>query len=157
MSPLQLHHCEYKLSLLVYSVSAVLTRYRGPALWSQVLVACGLGGKSLLAAGLAILLLHLAGDPLTHEGQSWKLLFLTSGLYALFKNLGILVRSKRHTHNSPSLFSSTNKHTKMIWMLHCIWKMNSMLKGLRKRSGMLSNQVVVGIHFYSISALFMFL
>ncbi|XP_053180347.1 stimulator of interferon genes protein [Scomber japonicus] len=66
------------------------TRYRGRALVSQVLPACGLGGRTLLAAVLAIVLLHLAGDPLSHQGQSWKLLFLTAGLYPLFKSLGVL-------------------------------------------------------------------
>ncbi|XP_059202011.1 stimulator of interferon genes protein [Centropristis striata] len=66
------------------------TRYRGRGLLSHVLPACGLGGKTLLAAGLAGLLLHLAGNPLPHQGQSWKLLFLASALYALFKSLGVL-------------------------------------------------------------------
>ncbi|XP_044218728.1 stimulator of interferon genes protein [Thunnus albacares] len=66
------------------------TRYQGRALWSQVLTACGLGGKTLLVAGLAVLLLYLGGDPLPHKGQSWKLLFLASGLYALLKSLGVL-------------------------------------------------------------------
>lgn len=66
------------------------TRYRGRGLLSHVLPACGLGGKTLLAAGLAGLLLYLAGHPLPHEGQCWKLLFLASTLYALFKSLGIL-------------------------------------------------------------------
>ncbi|GAA6224272.1 stimulator of interferon [Lates japonicus] len=66
------------------------TRYRGRGLLSHMLPACGLGGKTLLAAGLAGLLLYLAEPPLTHEGQCWKLLFLASVLYALFKSLGVL-------------------------------------------------------------------
>ncbi|KAE8286234.1 Stimulator of interferon genes protein [Larimichthys crocea] len=48
------------------------------------------GGKTLLAAGLAGLLLYLVGHPLRHEGQCWKLLFLSSVLYPLFKSLGVL-------------------------------------------------------------------
>ncbi|XP_041800068.1 stimulator of interferon genes protein [Chelmon rostratus] len=66
------------------------TRYRGRGLLSRVLPACGLGGKTLLAAGLAGLLLYLAGQPLPHKGQCWKLLSLASVLYALFKSLGVL-------------------------------------------------------------------
>ncbi|XP_051275522.1 stimulator of interferon genes protein [Dicentrarchus labrax] len=66
------------------------TRYRGRGLLSHVLPACGLGGKTLLAAAMAGLLLYLAGHPLPHEGQCWKLLFLTSVLYALLKSLGVL-------------------------------------------------------------------
>ncbi|KAF1384322.1 hypothetical protein PFLUV_G00117130 [Perca fluviatilis] len=66
------------------------TRYRGRGLLSHVLPACGLGGKTLLAAGLAGILLYLAGHPLPHKGQCWKLLFLASVLYALFKSLGVL-------------------------------------------------------------------
>ncbi|XP_042349130.1 stimulator of interferon genes protein [Plectropomus leopardus] len=66
------------------------TRYRGRGLLSDVLPACGFGGKTLLAAGLAGLLLYLAGNPLPHNGQCWKLLILASVLYALFKSLGLL-------------------------------------------------------------------
>ncbi|XP_071314316.1 stimulator of interferon genes protein [Trachinotus anak] len=66
------------------------TRYQRRQLLSHVLPACGLGGKTLLAAGLAGLLLYLAGHPLPHKGQCWKLLFLASVLYALFKSLGVL-------------------------------------------------------------------
>nr|ARO92215.1 stimulator of interferon gene variant 2 [Larimichthys crocea] len=66
------------------------TRHRGRGLLSHVLPACGLGGKTLLAAGLAGLLLYLVGHPLQHEGQCWKLLFLSSVLYPLFKSLGVL-------------------------------------------------------------------
>ncbi|XP_068439026.1 stimulator of interferon genes protein isoform X2 [Clinocottus analis] len=63
---------------------------RGQRLLSRVLPACGFGGKTLLAAGLAGLLLYLAGPPLPHTEQCWKLLVLTSTLYALFKSLGVL-------------------------------------------------------------------
>uniref|UniRef100_A0A8C3ADL3 Stimulator of interferon response cGAMP interactor 1 n=1 Tax=Cyclopterus lumpus TaxID=8103 RepID=A0A8C3ADL3_CYCLU len=66
------------------------TRYRGRRLLSHVLPACGFGGKTLLAAGLAGLLLYLAGPPLPHKDQCWKLLILTSALYAVFKSLGVL-------------------------------------------------------------------
>ncbi|XP_022607651.1 stimulator of interferon genes protein isoform X1 [Seriola dumerili] len=69
------------------------TRYRGQRLLSHVLPVCGLGGKTLLAAGLAGLLLYLAGHPLPHEGQCWKLLFLASVLYTFFKSLGVLLFS----------------------------------------------------------------
>ncbi|XP_036934093.1 stimulator of interferon genes protein [Acanthopagrus latus] len=66
------------------------TRYQGRGLLSHMLPACGLCGKTLLAALLAGLLLNLAGHPLPREGQCWKLLFLASTLYALFKSLGVL-------------------------------------------------------------------
>uniref|UniRef100_A0AAT9VZ22 Stimulator of interferon genes protein n=1 Tax=Planiliza haematocheilus TaxID=370040 RepID=A0AAT9VZ22_PLAHM len=66
------------------------TRYRGRAVLSHMLPACGLGGKTLLAASLACLLLYLAGHPLPHKGQSWQLLLLVSVLYTLFKSLGVL-------------------------------------------------------------------
>ncbi|KAI3351990.1 hypothetical protein L3Q82_020812 [Scortum barcoo] len=66
------------------------TRYRGQGLLGHVLPACGFGGQTLLAAGLAGLLLYLAEQPLPHEGQCWKLLVLASVLYALFKSLGVL-------------------------------------------------------------------
>uniref|UniRef100_A0A8D3AMQ7 Stimulator of interferon genes protein n=1 Tax=Scophthalmus maximus TaxID=52904 RepID=A0A8D3AMQ7_SCOMX len=66
------------------------TRYRGQGLLSHMLPACGLGGQTLLAAVLAGLLLYLAGNPLLDEGQCWKLVFLVSALYALFKSLGVL-------------------------------------------------------------------
>ncbi|XP_037635854.1 stimulator of interferon genes protein [Sebastes umbrosus] len=66
------------------------TRYRGRGLLSHVLPACGLGGKTLLAVALAGLMLYLAGDPLSHKGQCWELLFLASALYALLKSLGVL-------------------------------------------------------------------
>ncbi|XP_034054826.1 stimulator of interferon genes protein isoform X2 [Gymnodraco acuticeps] len=65
------------------------TRHRGRG-WSHVLPACGLWGKTLLAAGLAGLLLHLVRHPLPHQGQSLKLVFLASSLYPLLKSLGVL-------------------------------------------------------------------
>ncbi|KAK1903901.1 Stimulator of interferon protein [Dissostichus eleginoides] len=65
------------------------TRHRGRG-WSHVLPACGLWGKTLLAAGLAGLLLHLVRDSLPHQGQSWKLVILASSLYPLLKSLGVL-------------------------------------------------------------------
>ncbi|KAK2849474.1 hypothetical protein Q5P01_009308 [Channa striata] len=65
------------------------TRYRGRGLLTHVLPACGLGGKTLLAAGLAGLLLSLAEPPLP-QSESWKLLLLASAFYALFKSLGVL-------------------------------------------------------------------
>uniref|UniRef100_A0A8C3AHZ0 Stimulator of interferon genes protein n=1 Tax=Cyclopterus lumpus TaxID=8103 RepID=A0A8C3AHZ0_CYCLU len=87
------------------------TRYRGRRLLSHVLPACGFGGKTLLAAGLAGLLLYLAGPPLPHKDQCWKLLILTSALYAVFKSLGVLVRSTLDTHTTLSLFIWVN----MFW------------------------------------------
>lgn len=65
------------------------TRYQGRGLLSHMLPACGLGGKTLLAAGLAGLLLYLVGHPLP-QGQCWKLLSLVSTLYTLLKSLGVL-------------------------------------------------------------------
>ena len=72
----------------------VFARYQGRGLLSHMLPACGLWGKTLLASLLAGLLLNLAGHPLPREGQCWKLLLLASVLYALFKSLGVLVRSR---------------------------------------------------------------
>ncbi|XP_008280414.1 stimulator of interferon genes protein [Stegastes partitus] len=66
------------------------TRYRGRAFLSHMLPACGFGGKTLLVAGLAGLLLYLAGHPLPHKDQYWHLLILVSVLYPLFKSLGVL-------------------------------------------------------------------
>ncbi|XP_070692938.1 stimulator of interferon genes protein [Pempheris klunzingeri] len=66
------------------------TRYRGAGLLSHVMPACGLGGRTLLAAGLAGLLLYLAGQPLPHKEHFQILLPLASVLYALFKALGVL-------------------------------------------------------------------
>nr|XP_020451022.1 stimulator of interferon genes protein [Monopterus albus] len=70
------------------------TRYRGRGLLGHVLQASGLMGKTLLAAGLAVLLLYLVGNPLPHKGQCWKLLFLASAVYTLFKSLGVLAPSE---------------------------------------------------------------
>ncbi|XP_029021684.1 stimulator of interferon genes protein isoform X2 [Betta splendens] len=69
------------------------TRYRGRRLLSHVPPACGLWGKTLLAAGLASLLLYLVGNPLPERGQCAKLLFMSSVLYALLKSLGVLAPS----------------------------------------------------------------
>nr|XP_019937633.1 PREDICTED: stimulator of interferon genes protein isoform X1 [Paralichthys olivaceus] len=66
------------------------TRYRGRGLLKHVLPACGLEVKTVLTAGLAGLVLHLAGHPLPHQGQGWEVLFLASALYPLFKSLGVL-------------------------------------------------------------------
>ncbi|KAM3613141.1 uncharacterized protein V6R79_021243 [Siganus canaliculatus] len=66
------------------------TRYRGRGLLSHVLPACGFGGKTLLAAALAGLLLYVTGQPLPHKEECWKLLFLASVFYALLKSLGFL-------------------------------------------------------------------
>ncbi|KAF3693609.1 Stimulator of interferon genes protein [Channa argus] len=65
------------------------TRYRGQRVLSHVLPACGFGGKTLLAAGLAGLLLYLAEPPLP-KSQCWKLLVLASAFYSFFKSLGVL-------------------------------------------------------------------
>lgn len=83
---------------------SVFTRYQGRGLLSHMLPACGLWGKTLLAALLGGLLLYLAGHPLPREGQCWKLLFLASVLYALFKSLGVLVRSRHQTHKLLCVF-----------------------------------------------------
>ncbi|KAM6924001.1 stimulator of interferon genes protein [Xenentodon cancila] len=66
------------------------TRYRGRAMLGHMLQACGLRGKTLLAAGLAGLLLYLTGHPLPHQCQCWELLVLAPVLYALFKSLGVV-------------------------------------------------------------------
>ncbi|XP_071783273.1 stimulator of interferon genes protein [Centroberyx gerrardi] len=66
------------------------TRYRGRGLLHPMLAACGLGGRTLLAAGLAGLLLYLDGQPLPEKSQCWTLLLLASALYPLFKTLGVL-------------------------------------------------------------------
>ncbi|CAN9514722.1 unnamed protein product [Ophioblennius macclurei] len=66
------------------------TRYRGKTLLRRMLPACGLWGRTLLAAALAGLLQYLTGQPLSNEGRYWKLLCLTSVAYALLKSLGVL-------------------------------------------------------------------
>ncbi|XP_029957624.1 stimulator of interferon genes protein [Salarias fasciatus] len=66
------------------------TRYRGKTLLKHTLPACGLGGRTLLAAALAGLLQSLTGQPLSDEGQYWKLLCMSSVVYALLKSLGVL-------------------------------------------------------------------
>ncbi|XP_029368429.1 stimulator of interferon genes protein isoform X2 [Echeneis naucrates] len=66
------------------------TRYRGRRLLSRLVPACFGGGRTLLTAGLASLLLFLVGQPLPHQEQCWKLLVLASVLYTLFKSLGVL-------------------------------------------------------------------
>lgn len=113
-----------------YPLCFFATRYRGRGVLSHVLPACGIGGKTLLAAGLAVLLLYLAGQPLPHKGQCWKLLFLASVLYALFKSLGVLVRSTPRSLFfsglclSPHCSTNTKNHT-----LNITRKMCSLLKG----------------------------
>lgn len=59
-----------------------------------MLPACGLWGKTLLAAVMAGLLLYLTSHLLLHKGQCWELVFLVPALYTLFKSLGLLVRIK---------------------------------------------------------------
>ncbi|CAJ1058334.1 stimulator of interferon genes protein [Xyrichtys novacula] len=66
------------------------TRYCGGRLLSHVLPACGLGGKTLLAAVLAGVCLYLTGNPLPQKSQCCLLSLLMSVLYALFKSLGLL-------------------------------------------------------------------
>lgn len=68
-------------------------RYRGRGLLGHVAPACGLCSGTLRAAGLAALLLYLAGDPLAKHGDTWKLLVLTAVFYTLLKSLVVLVRS----------------------------------------------------------------
>ncbi|KAL3972665.1 sentrin-specific protease 5 [Sarotherodon galilaeus] len=66
------------------------TRYRGQGMLSHMLPACGLGGKTLLAAGVASLMLYLAGHHLPHKGNTWELLVLVFVLYPLLKVSGVL-------------------------------------------------------------------
>ncbi|CAI5651471.1 stimulator of interferon genes protein [Oreochromis niloticus] len=66
------------------------TRYRGQGMLSHMLPACGLGGKTLLAAGVASLMLYLAGHHLPHKGNTWELLVLVFVLYPLMKVSGVL-------------------------------------------------------------------
>lgn len=73
---------------------SVFARYRGRAVVSQILPACGLWGKTLLVAGLAGILLYLSSHLLLHKGQRWELVFLVPAIYTLFKSLGALVRFK---------------------------------------------------------------
>ncbi|XP_075899650.1 stimulator of interferon genes protein isoform X2 [Nelusetta ayraudi] len=70
------------------------TRYRGRGLLGHVAPACGLCSGTLRAAGLAALLLYLAGDPLAKHGDTWKLLVLTAVFYTLLKSLVVLVPSE---------------------------------------------------------------
>uniref|UniRef100_A0A667ZG25 Stimulator of interferon genes protein n=1 Tax=Myripristis murdjan TaxID=586833 RepID=A0A667ZG25_9TELE len=64
------------------------TRHQGRGL--QMLPACGFGGRTLLAAGMAGLLLYLTEGPLPEKSHCWRLLMLASALYPLFKTLGVL-------------------------------------------------------------------
>ncbi|XP_063344015.1 stimulator of interferon genes protein [Pelmatolapia mariae] len=66
------------------------TRYRGQGMLSHMLPACGLWGKTLLAAGVASLMLYLAGHHLPHKGNIWELLVLVFVLYPLLKVSGVL-------------------------------------------------------------------
>ncbi|XP_076747086.1 stimulator of interferon genes protein [Maylandia zebra] len=66
------------------------TRYRGQGMLSHMLPACGLGGKTLLAAGVASLMLYLAGHHLPHKCNIWELLVLVFVLYPLLKVSGVL-------------------------------------------------------------------
>ncbi|XP_013886910.1 stimulator of interferon genes protein [Austrofundulus limnaeus] len=68
------------------------TRYRGRVL--LMLPACGLWGKTVLAALLAGLLLYLTSHLLVQKGQCWELVYLIPALYTLFKSLGVLGPSK---------------------------------------------------------------
>ncbi|XP_041845558.1 stimulator of interferon genes protein [Melanotaenia boesemani] len=64
------------------------TRHRCRVL--HVASACGLWGKTLLAAVVAGLVLYLTRHTLPHKNQHWELLFLTPVVYTLLKSLGIL-------------------------------------------------------------------
>ncbi|XP_037531041.1 stimulator of interferon genes protein [Nematolebias whitei] len=66
------------------------TRYRGQAVVSHMLPACGLWGTTLLVAGLAGILLYLSSHLLLHKSQRWELVFLVPAIYTLFKSLGAL-------------------------------------------------------------------
>lgn len=112
------------------------TRHRGRG-WSHVLPACGLWGKTLLAAGLAGLLLHLVRHPLPHQGQSWELVLLASSLYPLLKSLGVLVRST--PNNTVFVFLSWPLHYKIRRHNSCVLLFHS-----------LSPKMVLSIHLLSI-------
>lgn len=56
----------------------------------RVVPACGLCGWTLLTAALSGFVLYLVGQPLTDEGQCWKLLLLVSVLYTLLRGLQVL-------------------------------------------------------------------
>ncbi|XP_026186173.1 stimulator of interferon genes protein [Mastacembelus armatus] len=94
------------------------TRYRGRGLLSHVLAACGLWGKTLLAAGLAGLLLYLSGHPLPHKGQCWKLISLASVLYALFKSLGVLGPSEVEVSDICEARKMNVAHG-LAWSFYC--------------------------------------
>ncbi|XP_075993987.1 stimulator of interferon genes protein-like isoform X2 [Genypterus blacodes] len=66
------------------------TRYRCPPVLSRVLLACGLSGRTVPAAGGAGLLLYLVGQPLPDLSHCCELLCLVSALYPLVKTLGVL-------------------------------------------------------------------
>ncbi|XP_070406886.1 stimulator of interferon genes protein isoform X2 [Nothobranchius furzeri] len=63
------------------------TRYRA---CRHMLPACGLWGKTLLAAGLAGLFLYLTKQLLPPRDQCWELLVLVPAVYALLKSLGVM-------------------------------------------------------------------
>ncbi|MEQ2285896.1 hypothetical protein AMECASPLE_036595 [Ameca splendens] len=73
-----------------YPFSWLCWKYQGRSCLGHVLPACGLGGKTLLAAAMAGLLLYLTRQSLLHKDQSWELIVLVPVLYTLFKSLGVL-------------------------------------------------------------------
>lgn len=87
-------------SVLFLYLPIFCLRYRSTGLLGHVLPACGLGGKTLLAAALAGLLLSLVGHPLPHECHCWMLCLLAPVLYTLLKSLGVLVRFIPDTHTA---------------------------------------------------------
>ncbi|MED6255826.1 hypothetical protein ATANTOWER_015554, partial [Ataeniobius toweri] len=82
------------LAQLLSLAGTRLIRYQGRSFLGHVLPACGLGGKTLLAAAMAGLLLYLTRHSLLHKGQSWELIVLVPVLYTMFKSLGVLCPSE---------------------------------------------------------------
>ncbi|XP_038133578.1 stimulator of interferon genes protein [Cyprinodon tularosa] len=66
------------------------TRYRGRSLLGHIMPACGLGGKTLLAAAMACLLLYATKHSLHHKDQHWELVVLVPAVYTLLKSLAVL-------------------------------------------------------------------
>uniref|UniRef100_A0A3Q4IAV0 Uncharacterized protein n=1 Tax=Neolamprologus brichardi TaxID=32507 RepID=A0A3Q4IAV0_NEOBR len=90
------------------------TRYRGQGMLSHMLPACGLGGKTLLAAGVASLMLYLAGHHLPHKCNIWELLVLVFVLYPLLKVSGVLIEDE-YLEQSIAGFCATHQLNNTSW------------------------------------------
>lgn len=97
---------------------------------SHMLPACGLGGKTLLAAGVASLMLYLAGHHLPHKGNTWELLVLVFVLYPLLKVSGVLVRLQTRLHSTSLSFSY--RAFSPYLLLSILWQIQNCRQNVKK-------------------------